>query len=235
MYRLKKIVCQDNLLQPGVNKENFSLDQVAELILTVFLKGLILGFSIAAPIGPMGLICIRRTLAQGRLNGLVTGLGVATADAFYGSVAGFGLTFIANFLIHQQIWVRIVGGLFLCYLGVKAILSKPVKSDNSEQGRSLAGAYFSMLFFTLTNPLTILTFAAMFAGLGLTSAGGNYGRAALLVAGVFCGSAFWWLILSSLVNMLRAKFNYQRMIWVNRISGFLIVGFGLAIMLSLKK
>ena len=159
------------------------------------LRGLAIGFSIAAPVGPIGVLCIRRTLAEGRVSGLVSGLGAATADAIYGCIAGFGLTFIANILISQQVWLRLIGGLFLCYLGVKTLLAKPAHQATSAKGNGLVGAYASTFFLTLTNPMTILSFVAIFAGLGLASTGGNYASAGVLVFGVFIGSALWWLIL----------------------------------------
>jgi threonine/homoserine/homoserine lactone efflux protein len=199
-----------------------------------FLRGLIIGFSIAAPVGPIGLLCIRRTLAEGRASGLVSGLGAATADAIYGCIAAFGLTFISSILFSQQLWLRLIGGAFLCYLGLKTFLSRPAKQAASAQGDGLVGAYGSTFFLTLTNPMTILSFAAIFAGLGVASASGNYLSAGFLVSGVFIGSALWWLILSSGVGVFRAKFNPNRLRWVNRISGVIITGFGLLALLSLR-
>lgn len=198
------------------------------------IKGFALGFSIAAPIGPMGVLCIRRTLAEGRASGVVTGLGVASADAFYSSVAGFGLAFLSNFLVSQQTWLRLVGGVFLCYLGLKTLLSRPAKTTAVARGAGLLGAYASALLLTLTNPLTILTFAAIFAGLGLTAIGGDYAKASALVAGVFTGSAMWWLILSSGVNLFQAKLNLGQLRWMNRVSGIVIAGFGLFALLSIR-
>jgi len=142
--------------------------------LVPFFKGLIIGFSIAAPVGPIGMLCIRRTLVYGRLSGLVSGLGAATADAVYGSIAAFGLAFVATFLVNQQGWLHLVGGLFLCYLGIKAFLAKPATATTTPESISLASDYASTFFLTLTNPLTILSFAAVFAGLCLGSVGGNY-------------------------------------------------------------
>jgi threonine/homoserine/homoserine lactone efflux protein len=197
------------------------------------LKGLIIGFSIAAPVGPIGVLCIRRTLAGGRMHGLASGLGAATADGFYGCVAGFGLTFISGFLVGQQFWLRLVGGLFLCYLGVRTLLARPAKSADPVGNSGLLAAYASTLFLTLTNPVTILAFAAIFAGLGIAGTGGDYGSAAMLVLGVFTGSALWWLILSGSVSLLRAKLTAARLRWVNRLSGLVIIVFGLAALLSL--
>ena len=166
------------------------------------ISGLIIGFSIAAPVGPIGVLCIRRTLAEGRLHGLISGLGAATADAMYGCIAAFGLTFISGALVRQQVWLRLLGGTFLIFLGVKTVLAKPSEKLSSEKRTGLLGAYGSTFFLTLTNPMTILSFAAIFAGIGLGSAVADYSSAALLVFSVFAGSALWWLILSGTVGLL---------------------------------
>jgi len=199
-----------------------------------FLEGLIIGFSIAAPVGPIGVLCIHRTLLEGRTIGFASGLGAATADAIYGCIAGFGLTFISSILIHQQMWFRLVGGIFLFFLGLKNFLTRPKDQAASAKGKGLVGAYASTFFLTLTNPMTILSFAAIFSGLGVASTKGNYVAAGVLVAGVFVGSALWWLILSGTVGIFRKKFNFQGLRWVNRISGLIILGFGLLALISLK-
>ena len=200
--------------------------------LPLLLRGLIIGFSIAAPVGPIGVLCIRRTLADGRVAGLISGLGAASADAVYGCVAGFGLTFVSNFLVSQQLWLSLIGGLFLCYLGIKTFLSKPSEQAVSVASRGLPGAYASTFLLTLTNPMTILSFAAIFAGLGLANASGEYASAGILVLGVFLGSAAWWLLLSGGVGLFREKFNTGAMRWVNRISGAVIAVFGVLALLS---
>jgi threonine/homoserine/homoserine lactone efflux protein len=199
-----------------------------------FFKGFLIGFSIASPVGTIGILCIRRTLTDGRLCGLVSGLGAATADAIYGSIAGFGLTFLSSFLLHQQNWIRLVGGAFLCYLGIKIFLSKPVEAGSVSGGTGLLGAYLSTFFLTLTNPLTILSYAAVFAGLGLGSASSDYLASALLVFGVFCGSAFWWLILTGFLSLFRKHLSSGGFVWINRISGVMITGFGIAAVVSLS-
>lgn len=192
----------------------------------LLLQGLLLGFSIALPVGPIGILCIRRTLANGHLHGLFSGLGAATADALYGCIAGFGLTYIADILIDQAVWFRLIGGTFLCYLGIKTILSKPSDSNLAVPSRGLLNAYTSTVFLTLTNPATVLSFAAVFAGLGLANANSDYFSAIILVLGVFMGSALWWLILSGGVSLLRAKFNLRAMKWLNRTSGIILLIFG---------
>jgi threonine/homoserine/homoserine lactone efflux protein len=200
---------------------------------SLLLQGLLIGFSIAAPVGPIGVLCIRRTLAQGRAAGLASGLGAATADAVYGCIAGFGLTFISGLLISQQSWLKLLGGAFLCYLGIRTLLAQPAERAASAAGLGLAGAYTSTFFLTLTNPTTILSFVAVFAGLGLASMGGDYAAAVVLVLGVFVGSALWWLLLSGGVGLLRARFDTRAMRWVNRISGVVITAFGLLALVSL--
>ncbi len=197
------------------------------------MKGLIIGFSIAAPVGPIGVLCIRRTLAEGRISGFVSGMGAATADALYGCIAGFGVTYVSSFLIGQQFSFRLIGALFLGYLGARIFFSKPAEAPSKAEGKGLAGAYASTLLLTLTNPVTILAFAAIFAGLGLGNLGGNYTAGMLLVLGVFLGSAAWWLFLSMGVGLFRTWFNGPRLRWVNRLSGVIIGGFGFLAFLSL--
>jgi threonine/homoserine/homoserine lactone efflux protein len=157
--------------------------------------------------------------------GLVTGLGAATADAAYGAVAAFGLTAISDFLVGQKFWLSLVGGIFLCYLGARTFLSRPAEQAAKVEGSGLASAYVSTLFLTLTNPMTILSFVAVFAGIGFGT-GNSYANASILVLGVFLGSAVWWLILSAGVGLLRSRMNVGWMCAVNRLSGVIICAFG---------
>jgi threonine/homoserine/homoserine lactone efflux protein len=197
-----------------------------------FWKGLALGFSIAAPVGPIGLLCIRRSLTLGPKHGFITGLGAASADAFYGGIAGFGLSFLTSVLIAQQHWTRLVGGIFLGYLGVSIFLSKPAKEKDEQSSSTLFRSYISSLALTITNPMTILSFIGAFAGLGLASAAGNYASASTLVAGVFMGSASWWLLLSFGTGYFRKRISAAVMLWINRFSGILICGFAAAALIS---
>ncbi len=199
----------------------------------IFLKGLIVGLSIAVPVGPIGVLCIRRTLAKSRIIGLLSGLGAATADAFYGAIAGFGLTILSNFLIGQKLWLHLIGGGLLCLLGVKTFLSRPAEQETCVEGSSLWNAYLSTFFLTLTNPMTLLFFVAVFAGLGIGSERHHYVAAGILVSGVFIGSAVWWLVLIGFTGLLQGLFNFKRQKWLNRISGFIIIGFALYAFLSL--
>jgi threonine/homoserine/homoserine lactone efflux protein len=195
---------------------------------SLVLRGFILGFAIAAPVGPIGLLCIQRTLNQGRWVGLASGLGAATADAFYGAVAAFGLTLVSAFLVEQQFWLALLGGLFLCYLGVRTFLATPAERAAHSEAQSVGQAYASTLLLTITNPLTILSFVAIFAGAGLATANGEPQAAAVLVAGVFLGSASWWLLLSGGVALLRSHISTGVLLWVNRAAGAILVLFGVA-------
>jgi threonine/homoserine/homoserine lactone efflux protein len=193
----------------------------------LFFRGLFLGFAIAAPVGPIGLLCIQRTLNQGRMVGLVSGLGAATADAIYGAIAAFGLSVIASFLVDQQQWLALAGGLFLCYLGARTILAAPAPAGAQADATGILGAYSSTLALTLTNPMTILAFVAIFAGAGLAASTGDQWAAVTIVLGVFCGSAAWWLLLSTGVAFLRGSITPPVMVWINRLAGVVIAIFGL--------
>jgi threonine/homoserine/homoserine lactone efflux protein len=206
--------------------------------LELLARGLLIGFAIAAPVGPIGLLCIQRTLVHGRLAGLATGLGAASADALYGMVAGFGLTAVSGFLAQQRLWLGLIGGAFLCYLGVRTWRARPgVQAlGEADWGQTFHGrwaAYGSTLLLTLTNPMTIFSFMAVFAGLGLAAAPGGYTRAGLLVLGVFLGSAAWWLLLSSGVGLLRGYLGPGGLRWINRGAGAIILVFGLVMLASL--
>ncbi|MBI4057394.1 MAG: LysE family transporter [Elusimicrobia bacterium] len=194
---------------------------------TPLLRGTLVGFLISIPVGPISILCMRRTLAKGRLFGFISGLGAATADALYGGIAGFGLTLISDTLASQQSWIRLIGGVFLCYLGVLIFRDRPHPEMVQAKKTSLIKAYAEIFFLTLTNPMTILSFAAVFAGMGIANLKGNFFSASLLVLGVFLGSALWWFLLSQGMGALRAKINAQRLLWINRISGAIIAGFGL--------
>ena len=197
--------------------------------LSPLLRGFIIGISIAAPVGPIGLLCIRRTLSGGRIAGFISGLGAATADMIYGSIAAFGLTLIMRALIEQAHWLRLMGGIFLLYLGMRILLSKPAAQPAQVDSRGLWGAYLSTLFLTLTNPMTILAFIAIFAG---TLPSGTTKSPIVLVVGVLVGSAFWWLALSLGVGLLRERLGPSEMQWINRLSGLVIILFGLFILLE---
>jgi threonine/homoserine/homoserine lactone efflux protein len=199
-----------------------------------FVRGLMIGFSIAAVVGPIGVLCIHRTMQKGFLYGLVTGMGAATADGIYGCVAAFGITVIITLLIHQIAWIHLIGGLFLIYLGIRAALSRPAERAASAQASNFLGAYLATLLLTLTNPLTILSFTAVLAGLGVGIGGNSVSTALLVVCGVFLGSGLWWVLLAGGVSLLRARVNECWLLWSNRISGSVIVLFGVYALVSLR-
>ena len=190
-------------------------------------KGLLFGFVLAAIVGPMWVLCFRRTIEQGVAAGMVSGLGIAVADAVYGAIAAFGLTAISGFLLAHSFWIGIAGVAFLGCLGVKALAAKPAEltaTADAVPSRSLGAAFVSTLTLTLANPPTILAFTAMFAGLGL-AAGANYQSAGLIVAGVFVGSAAWWVILVAGAAALRARLSTRLLRAINVVSGVTILAF----------
>jgi threonine/homoserine/homoserine lactone efflux protein len=197
-----------------------------EMDLTLLGRGVVLGFTIAAAVGPIALLCIRRTLAEGRLVGLVSGMGVATADATYGAIAAFGLTAVTGVLLEWRSALAVVGGAFLVWVGYRTMRSVPALAAPEATARrgGLAGAYLSTLGLTLTNPMTILSFVALFVGLGVS--GGDAAGAASLTLGVFLGSAAWWLLLVGAVGALRSRLTPTWMRRINLVSGALIAAFG---------
>ena len=199
---------------------------------TLLVRGFVLGFTIAAAVGPISLLCIRRTLAEGRVVGLVSGLGVATADATYGAIAAFGLTAITDLLIDGRRILGVVGGAFLLWLAWRTFRAVPqaTAAPDPAARRGLPGAYLSTLGLTLTNPMTILSFAALFVGLGVQ--GGDAAGATLLTAGVFAGSAAWWVVLVGAVGALRSRVTPRGLRLVNMASGLLIGAFAIVAMAS---
>jgi threonine/homoserine/homoserine lactone efflux protein len=200
-----------------------------------FIKGLTIGFSIAMPVGPIGIVCISRTLKDGWGSGLTSGFGAATADMLYSGIAAFGFRVVQEFLLDQQIWIRLLGGLFLTFLGIRIIFSTLKAVEIPSSSRGLLGAYLSTLVLTLSNPMTILSFGAVFTGFDLIHEGIRYSDSILMLIGVFLGSCLWWFILSGGVSILRTRFNDSLLKWVNRLSGGVIVAFGIFIILSVIK
>ncbi len=195
--------------------------------LELILRGIGLGFAIAAPVGPIGLLCIRRTLTGGWVSGLLSGLGAASADAFYGSLAAFGLTMVYDRLSGWQVWIQMVGAAFVIALGIQAIRTPPAKMVAPAGARlGLLRTYLSTFLLTLSNPVTILSFLAIFAGLNLVSAGQPWGKGLWLVTGVFLGSSLWWLLLSSGIFFLKRKLNPLWLRGINLAAGAGLVLFG---------
>lgn len=198
----------------------------------MFFKGLLIGFAIAVPVGPIGFLCLRRTLVYGRITGFVSGLGAATADALYGLVAAFGLTAISAFLLRMETWLQLCGGLFLAGLGLKTALAKTPASTAGDpplppKQRSWQAAYLSTLALTLASPATVIAFVAIFAGVGLGVSASHPFQALELVAGVFTGSAAWWLALSLGAGVLRDRLHARTLHVMHVISGLGILTLGL--------
>lgn len=192
------------------------------------LAGFALGFAVAASPGPIFFLCVRRTLLRGRLYGLISGFGVATADGFYAAIASFGIAALATALVNGRRPLAVAGGLVLIALGARILLERrsagPEAPVTSRAG--LLWAYLSTLGLTITNPATIISFAALAATLGL-GAGGGFGRPALLVAGVLLGSAAWWCVLAFAVSMLRSRVTPAVVSGISTFSGLAIVVLGM--------
>jgi len=200
----------------------------------LYFQSLVLGFAIAAPVGPIGILCIQRTLRNGRLYGLVSGLGAATADAVYGVIAALGLSVLSQWLTAQSRPLGLVGGLLLLYLGVQAFRSTPTVDQQDLPPSALLSAYGSVVLLTITNPMTILSFAVIFGGMAANVAPSS---TTLLVMplGVFTGSALWWLTLTGGVSLLRNRLRPQHVQRINKLAGLLLFGFGVMLLLSTLK
>ncbi len=207
------------------------------MLASVLLKGVIIGFSLAAPIGPVGMMCIRRTLTHGHLRGFVSGLGAAAADSVYAIVAAFGITLISNFIVEQEYLIRLVGGILLILLGIRNLLVHPVEKSPTNGVNGHASAFVSMFLLTFTNPMTVFAFAVVFAGIGAGSAvgEGNTLTASFLVAGVFLGSGLWFLLITSAVHFYKDKFKVWGLKVVNIVAGSFILLCGIIVLLSLHK
>jgi threonine/homoserine/homoserine lactone efflux protein len=195
----------------------------------VFIKGLIIGFIICAPMGPIGLFCVRKTLIDGRLAGFASVLGASTVDAIYCAIAGLGVTFFSNFLTNQQDLIKLAGGLILIAVGVRIFFAKPSEKPLSNRGHGVTGDFVAAALLMFTNPLAIIVFSAAFTALGVHGWKGDYTLTAALVAGVFAGSALWAPILVTIVSLFRMRVNGGQLMLISRISGAIIAGFGLAV------
>lgn len=193
----------------------------------LFFKGWLVGFSIAMPIGPIGILCVRHTLIRGTMYGLAAGLGTALADACYGALAGFGMTTVLSILFDYQVWFQILGSIFLCYLGIQNLLSKSELNPPQELPSTLGRIFVTTFFLTLTNPFTLVSFAGLYAGLGIGGPEGTFLSTLILTSGVFIGSAAWWIILSSCLSIIGKKIDFKFNHVINKISGTMILTFGI--------
>jgi threonine/homoserine/homoserine lactone efflux protein len=199
------------------------------MLLVALLKGIAVGIVIALPVGPVGVLCVRRTLFEGPSYGFVSGLGAATADTIFGVIAGFGLTIVRDFMLRYQDWFGAAGGVFLIAVGIKAL----TKADDAEpepvDGEAHFAAYVSTFALTITNPITILAFAGVFAKVGISQGAGFLDTGAL-IGGVFLGSLLWWLGLSFGIAALRRRAGTVRLKWINRISWAILTLSGLGLL-----
>jgi threonine/homoserine/homoserine lactone efflux protein len=200
----------------------------------LLIEGIIIGIVVAVPVGPLGLLCINRALSLGPACGLCSGLGVATADALAAGIAALGITLVSTFLADHQIFIRLVGGVFLCVIGLKIYMMKPSSKAAPKTVNGLLGAYATTFLLTVSNPVTVLSFIAIYAGWGVESLRGHYVGAAVLMLGVFSGSALWWLALFVGLTTFRDRFNLRILGWIHRVSGAVIAGFGGVVLLSLS-
>ena len=201
------------------------------MLFVFLLKGIVVGIIIAVPVGPVGVLCVRRTIFAGRLAGFVSGLGAATADAVFGFVAAFGLTFVSDWLIGYQQWLRVLGGCYLLYVGGRALLSRPQREHKAEpDAETLLRDYISTFGLTLTNPITMLAFLGIFSAVGLSGEQATLGRAAILVLGVWTGSLLWWLGLSFGLGSLFRSIEPRHLLWINRGSGIILLVSGAALL-----
>lgn len=198
------------------------------------INGIIVGFLASIPLGPVGVLCIQRTINKGRLSGIISGMGAATVDAFFALVAAFGLTFIITFIEEQHFYIQLIGGAVLILLGVKIFRTNPIQQIRRHRRKKnkLIEDYFSVLLLTLSNPLAVFLFVAAFAGIGIVSASDTLFESWLIIAGVFGGAMLWWFILTFLINIFRKKFRLKQLWWINKIAGLIIIVFGVASMFS---
>jgi threonine/homoserine/homoserine lactone efflux protein len=194
--------------------------------ITLAIKGAVIGFVVAAPGGPIAVLCIHRTIGEGRLSGLATGLGAALADTVYGGLAAFGLSFVTRVLIDEQSYLRLAGGLLLCALGAATLLRRPTIREDLDDHLTLLGSFASAFALTLANPITVLAFLAIYTGFGLGHIAGHRIDGATLVAGVFLGAAAWWLLVTIGTALFRDRFTDKGLLWITRASGLAIIGFG---------
>lgn len=206
-----------------------------DMLVIKFIKGLFIGIAIAAPVGPVGLLCMQRTVTSGLLIGLASGLGAASADTLYGLIAALGLTFISTFLEYHQFWFRSIGGVLLIIMGVRTYKIRPSTSIQSINEIGLLKAYLSTMAVTLANPFTIFALMAILAGVGISSTRGDYLSAFTVVSGVFIGSTIWWTGLSYFLSKVRNFFKPYYLETINKISGAVIIVFGVIAFIGLIK
>ncbi|PKP22292.1 MAG: lysine transporter LysE [Bacteroidetes bacterium HGW-Bacteroidetes-21] len=200
----------------------------------ILINGIIIGMSASIPLGPIGILCIQKTINKGHFAGMVAGAGAAFADTFYAVIAGFGVTFITNFIEEQQIYIKIIGGIILLILGYRIFSTNPaIQIRKNRNNNNFLTDFFAIFILTLSNPMTIFFFGAAFAGFGIVREQSNWAELLQLIGGVFLGAAAWWFILTTFVNIFRKKFRLKRLWWINKIAGSLVILFGVFVIISL--
>ncbi len=204
-------------------------------LVEILIKGFVLGFILSIPLGPIGVICIQRTLSKGRWSGFISGLGASTADTLLAITAGLGLSFIINFIKIYSDLFKLLGGIVVIIIGFQIFFKSPVRQfrNSKLQRSSLHTDYLSVLALTFSNPLAIFLFIAIFAGLNIVGGSHDLVFNIFIFSGIFLGSATWWFTLTSFVNIYRAKFRLKNLWWLNKITGILIALFGLIAMVSI--
>jgi threonine/homoserine/homoserine lactone efflux protein len=199
----------------------------------LFIHGIIIGIALAAPVGPIAFVCIQRSLANGRLHGITSGLGIATADAFYAAVTAFGLALISDFLLASQWFFRLFGGIALIAVGIRIFFASPPDATTSPGTESYLADYSTMLAFALANPLTILFFAIIIPGFGVVISGSTWVTSTIFVIGVFLGEVAWWVFFCGTLGSMRSYLNRERLHLINRLSGLVITAFGVVLLATL--
>jgi threonine/homoserine/homoserine lactone efflux protein len=199
----------------------------------LFIHGIILGIALAAPVGPIAFVCIQRSLANGRLHGIISGLGIATADAFYAAVTAFGLALISDFLLTRQWFFRLFGGIALIAVGIRIFFAAPPDATTAPGTESYLADYSTMLAFALANPLTILFFAIIIPGFGVVISGSTWVTPTIFVVGVFLGEVAWWVFLCGTLGSMRSYLTRERLHLINRLSGLVITAFGVVLLATL--
>jgi threonine/homoserine/homoserine lactone efflux protein len=205
------------------------------MLVTLFVKGLVIGFIIAAPVGPINIMCLRRTIVHGRLAGLITGAGAAIADTVLGAIAIFGLAFIQQFLLHERFWVALGGAVFLAIMGVRSLLKPPPKLVSGRDPTSLIGDFTSSFALTLSNPITILSFFGIFAAFGVHPDDQIGPDDWITLVGVLSGSLVWWLVIISLAGMFHGRFTVTGLLWANRVTGVVMLVFSVAVLVEVVR
>lgn len=198
-------------------------------------KGIVIGLSASIPLGPIGVICIQRTLNKGRLSGVISGLGAAFADGFFAVIAGFGITAVIDYLVAYQLYFRIIGAIIVIFMGIKLIQTNPglqLRKQLQKKRKGLFGDFISIFALTISNPITLFVFLAVFAGLNIFNTESNISSVLTLLFGTLLGATSWWFTLSSVVSIFRNKFKLRRMLLINRVAGVLIIVFGIFVFIS---